>query len=133
VAESARGRREIPADDFFVTHFTTELAPDELVVETIWPVASDGWGYAFEELTQRHGDFALCMAGAAARGSELRVVLGAVVDRPTLVDIDPDAPGESAAAQVDPFGNLHASAGYLRNLVRVLVDRAVARARERGS
>jgi 2-furoyl-CoA dehydrogenase FAD binding subunit len=133
VAESARGRREIPAADFFVTHFTTELAPDELVVETLWPVEADGWGYAFEELTQRHGDFALCMAGAAARGSELRVVLGAVVDRPTAVEVDPDAPGESAAAQVEPFGNLHASAGYLRNLVRVLVDRAVARARERAS
>jgi CO/xanthine dehydrogenase FAD-binding subunit len=133
VAESARGRREIPADDFFVTHFTTELAPDELVVETIWPVASDGWGYAFEELTQRHGDFALCMAGAAARGSELRVVLGAVVDRPTVVDVDPGSPGESAAAQVEPYGNLHASAEYLRNLVRVLVDRAVAGARERAS
>ena len=129
VAASARGRREIPAADFFVTHFTTELAPDELVVETIWPAAADSWGYAFEELAQRHGDFALCAVAAAARGSELRVALGAVVDRPTLIDVDPDAPGESAAAQVEPFGNLHASAAYLRNLVRVLVDRAVARAR----
>jgi len=133
VAESARGRREIAADDFFVTHFTTELTPDELVVETVWPVADCGWGYAFEELTQRHGDFALCMAGAAARGSELRVVLGAVVDRPTVLAVDPAAPGESAAEQVEPFGNLHASAGYLRNLVRVLVDRVVTRARERAS
>jgi len=133
VAESPRGRREIPAADFFVTHFTTELAADELVVETIWPDAGDGWGFAFEELTQRHGDFALCMAGAAARGSELRVALGAVVDRPTVLDVDPDAPGKSAASQVEPFGSLHASGGYLRQLVLVLVDRAVARARERAS
>jgi 2-furoyl-CoA dehydrogenase FAD binding subunit len=131
VAASARGRREIPARDFFVTHFTTDLAPDELVVETVWPAANDGWGYAFEELTQRHGDFALCMAGAAANGAGVRVVLGAVVDRPTLVEVDPDSPGESAAAQVEPFGNLHASTEYLRNLVRVLVDRAVTRARAR--
>ena len=55
----------------------------------------------------------------------------AVVDRPTVLAVDPDAPGESAAAQVEPYGNLHASAAYLRNLVRVLVDRAVARAKER--
>jgi CO/xanthine dehydrogenase FAD-binding subunit len=130
-AVSARGRREIAASDFFVTHFTTQLEPDELVVETVWPADGDSWGFAFEELTQRHGDFALCMAGAAARGSDLRVALGAVVDRPTLVEVDPDAPGESAAAQVESFGTLHASAEYLRNLVRVLVDRAVASARAR--
>ena len=133
VTASPRGRREIAASDFFVTHFTTQLEPDELVVETIWPANGDGWGYAFEELTQRHGDFALCMAGAAARGSELRVALGALVDRPTVLEVDADAPGESAAAQVEPFGNLHASAAYLRNLVRVLVDRAAARARERAA
>jgi len=131
VAASPRGRREIAAADFFLTHFTTELAPDELVVETVWPAVEDGWGYAFEELTQRRGDFALGMAAVAVRASELRVAVGAVVDRPTVIDIDPDAPGESAATQVEPFGNLHASAEYLRHLVRVLVDRAVARARER--
>ena len=39
--------------------------------------------------------------------------------------------GLSAAEQVDPSGHLHASPEYLRQLVRVLVDRAVARARER--
>jgi len=133
VAASARGRREIAAADFFVSHFTTHLEPDELVIETVWPTDGDGWGHAFEELAQRHGDFAVCMAGAAARGPELRVVLGAVVDRPALIDVDPDAPGESAAAQVEPFDNLHASGKYLRNLVRVLVDRAVARARERAT
>lgn len=130
VAASVRGRREIPAAAFFVTHFTTELAPDELVVETVWPADTDGWRYAFEELTQRHGDFALCMAAAAVRDSELRVAVGAVVDRPTLIDVDAEAPGESAAAQVDPFDNLHASGRFLRSLVRTLVDRAVARARE---
>lgn len=126
VAVSPRGRREIPADDFFVTHFTTVLAPDELVVETVWP-REEGWRYAFEEFTQRHGDFALCSAAAGARGDELRVAVGAVVDRPTLLDVDPDHPGESAAAQVEPWGNMHASPEYQRHLVRVLVDRAVAR------
>jgi 2-furoyl-CoA dehydrogenase FAD binding subunit len=129
VAASPRGRREIAGDEFFTGYFTTALTRDELVVETVWPGGDEGWGYAFEELAQRHGDFALCMAAAAARGDELRVAVGAVVDRPTLLDVDPEHPGESAAAQVDPWGNLHASPGYLLNLVRVLVDRAVARAR----
>jgi CO/xanthine dehydrogenase FAD-binding subunit len=130
---SARAEREIAARDFFVTHFTTALEPGELVVETVWPEPQDGWGYAFCELAQRHGDYALCMAAAAARADELHVAVGSVTDRPTLLEVDPDRPGESAAAQVEPWGNVHAPAEYLRHLVRVLVDRAVAVARERAS
>ena len=128
---SSRGERQIAADDFFQGNFSNALEPDELVVDTLWPPVATGAGWAFEELVQRHGDFALCMAAAVVHGEGLRVGVGAIVDRPTLLDVDPEHPGESAAAQVDPFANLHASAAYQRHLVRVLVDRAVARARER--
>jgi CO/xanthine dehydrogenase FAD-binding subunit len=132
-ARSGRGEREIGADEFFVTHYTTVLEPDELVVETVWPQPEAGSGYAFCELALRRGDYGLCMAAAAAGPGALRVVLGSVVDRPTLVDVDPDRPGESAAAQIQPYGNLHASAAYLRNLTRVLVERAVSQAKERAT
>ena len=128
---SSRGERQIAAADFFQGHFSNALEPDELVVDTLWPPVATGAGWAFEELAQRHGDFALCMAAVGVHGEDLRVGVGAVIDRPTLLDVDPERPGESAAAQVDPFANLHASAAYQRHLVRVLVDRAVARARER--
>ena len=53
--------------------------------------------------------------------------------RPTVLEVDPEHPGESAAAQVEPWGSIHASPDYLRQLVRVLVDRVVARARERAA
>ena len=121
--------RTVPAEEFFVTHFTTALEPDELLVETVWPAARPEYRYAFEEVAQRHGDFALCMAAAVAGPDGLRVVLGSVVDRPTLLAVDPERPGESAAEQVEPWGNLHASADYLRHLVRVLVDRVAERVR----
>jgi 2-furoyl-CoA dehydrogenase FAD binding subunit len=130
VAASVRGRRTIPADDLFVTHYTTTLEPDELLVESAWPRPQPGWGYAFEELAQRHGDYALCMVAAAVRGDDVRLGVGSVVDRPTLLEVDPERPGDSAAAQVDPADGLHASGAYLRHLVRVLADRAVAQARE---
>ena len=42
VVDGPGGRREIPAADFFVTHFLTTLAPGELVVETVWPLAGGG-------------------------------------------------------------------------------------------
>ena len=54
VVDGPDGRREIPADDFFVTHFLTTLAPGELVVETVWPLAG-GETSAFEEFALRHG------------------------------------------------------------------------------
>jgi CO/xanthine dehydrogenase FAD-binding subunit len=119
--------RTIPAEEFFVTHFTTALEPGELLVETIWPAAQPDHRYAFEEFALRHGDFALCMAAAVAGPDGLRVVLGSVPDHPTLLEIDPERPGDSAAAQVEPWGTLHASAEYLRSLVRTLVDRVAGR------
>jgi 2-furoyl-CoA dehydrogenase FAD binding subunit len=130
VVASVRGRREIPAADLFVGPFATVLEPDELLVETVWPLPADGDSFAFEELAQRGGDFALCMAGAFIRGDELRVVVGSVTAVPTVLEVDPDRAGESAAEQVEPWGSIHATPAYLRQLVRVLVDRAVGRARE---
>ncbi|HXV32610.1 MAG TPA: FAD binding domain-containing protein, partial [Gaiellaceae bacterium] len=145
VAESARGRREIPAGDFFVTHFTTALEPDELLVETRWPAARPDEGFAFEELALRHGDYALAMAACVLRVAggavaEARLVLGAVAMRPTVVDVslagravDADAAreaAEAARAAVSPSGHLHASPEYLRHVTGVLAGRAVLRAWE---
>ncbi len=128
---TSSGRR-LAAEALYLGPFTTALEPTELVVETHWPRPEPGAGYAFCELAQRRGDYALCMAAASAGADgELRVGLGSVVERPTLVEVDPERPGDSAAEQVEPWGGVHASARYLRQLVRVLVDRAVARARER--
>ena len=143
VTQSRAGRRELPADEFFVTHFTTALEPDELVTHTTWPAASSGWGYAFEELAQRHGDFALAMVACAlrvedGRVAEARLCLGAVTDRPTLVElplagraVDAEAAAEAAEfarAAVEPLATMHASADYLRQLTGVLTERAVLRA-----
>jgi len=131
VTASREGRRTIPAGDFFLGPYTTALGPHEVVVETVWPTPRVGEEFAFEELAQRGGDFALCMIAARARGEELRVVAGSIVDRPTVLEVDPERPGESAAEQVEPWGSIHASPAYLKHLVHVLVERAVARAKER--
>jgi len=129
IAASARGRREIPADELFLGPYTTALAHDELVVETVWPDLAEGDGFAFEEVAQRGGDFALCMAAAHVRAGTMRVVVGSVTPVPTVLEVDAERPGESAASQVEPWGSMHASPDYLRQLVRVLVDLVVARAR----
>jgi CO/xanthine dehydrogenase FAD-binding subunit len=143
VARSRSGEREVPAEEFFVTNFTTSLATGELVTQTIWPAASSGWGYAFEELAQRRGDFALAIVACALRIedgliAEVRICLGAVTDRPTLVEVplagrplDAEATrtaAEAARAAVEPFGTMHASPEYLRHITGVLTERALVRA-----
>ena len=149
VLASRRGRRTVAADDFFVTHFTTAMEPDELLVETIWP--TDGRRTAFDEFALRHGDYALAMAGCAldvadGRVAEARVVVGSVADRATPIDeagaLLAGAPvtaeaaraaGEAAARAVEPAETLHASAAYRRHLTRVVVERAIRRAWSAGS
>ena len=59
VARSARGERRLPVDGFYVGPLTTILEPDELLVAVELPRAPRGSGVAVEELTYRHGDYAI--------------------------------------------------------------------------
>ena len=145
VVDGPDGRREIPAAELFVTHFTTTLRPGELVVETVWPLAAEET-CAFEELALRTGDFALSMTAIVLTREhgdaivEAKVAVGAVTDRPTrLPEVEAllvgstgaeaaaDA-GALAARLVDPPGSMHASPRYLRALTGTLVTRAIERA-----
>jgi carbon-monoxide dehydrogenase medium subunit len=116
-------RREVPAREFFVTHYTTVLEPGEVVTATRWPLREEPW--AFEELALRAGDYALAMVAVAGDA----VAVGAVTDRPTILDgLDGAAPEEAgalAAGLVDPPGHLHAPPAYLRHVTGVLVERAL--------
>ena len=137
IAEGPAGRREIPALEFFRTHYLTALQPGELVVETVWPAAAPGVGHAFEELALRTGDYAQAMVAV----SGTTVAVGAVTDRPTILGevvelIDGEEPaadlareaGALAARLVDPGGTIHATPAYLKHLTGVLVERALRRA-----
>ena len=92
-------RRTIPAEEFFVSVFTTALEPGELLVEVRFP-EPDG-PTAFAEHAQRHGDFAVvCVARVGDR-----VAVGGVAATPVLWG------GDGA----DPVGDLFAPAGYKRD------------------
>jgi aerobic carbon-monoxide dehydrogenase medium subunit len=151
VVAGPAGRREITTEDFFVTHYLTTLAPGELVVETVWPTRAEGEGCAFEELALRAGDYALSMVAVVLRrvdgvARDVRVVVGAVTDRPTaLADAAASVEGATvsaasareagalAAQTVEPPGSIHASPAYLRSVTATLVERALLRAWERAA
>src|ERR1700733_6530280 len=61
--EGPAGRREIPAEEFFVSALSNCLEPEEIVFEIAFPVLASHTGWAFEEVARRFGDFALgCIA-----------------------------------------------------------------------
>lgn len=149
--QSSRGERWIDATDFYVGLFATDLQPDELLVEIAIPDLPPRTGWAFDEVSRRHGDYA--MAGAAAivtldesgAVAAARLVYLSIGDFPTpavqaeqaLLGQHPTADAIRAAAEaaaahdIDPIGDIHASADYRRHLAKVLAARVLAKAAER--
>jgi CO/xanthine dehydrogenase FAD-binding subunit len=146
VAQSREGRRELPASEFFRGTMTTALDPTELVVEIRFPEPPRGTVSAFEEFSERAGDFALASVCVAAACDEagtctwIRVGLGAVASTPVRSPaaeaaylgsrLDPAASDAACAAlaqEVRPRGGLHVPAEYRAELTAVLLRRAVAR------
>ncbi len=67
VVRSLRGERRIAADDFFTGLYTTELAPDEVIVACEIPAAPADQKMSFSELARRHGDYAVVGLAATAK------------------------------------------------------------------
>ena len=140
------GARLVTAEEFFVSHLTSCLEPDEIVTEVRFPVTGAGWGAGFAEVAPRHGDYAVCAVACALRVAgglvqEVRLGAGAVADRPLRLPgaeaalagtgCEPEALEAAAAAaraSVEPSDGMHASAEYRRHLTGVLVGRAAERA-----
>ncbi|MBI3961091.1 MAG: xanthine dehydrogenase family protein subunit M [Chloroflexi bacterium] len=149
--QSSQGERWVDAKNFYLDLFATDLQADELLVEIAIPDLPTATGWAFDEMARRHGDYAMAGAAAtvtlAADGSvaATRLVYLSVGDYPTeafqseaaLIGEQPTpealrAAAEIAASQdIDPIGDIHASADYRRHLARVLAERVLARALER--
>ena len=149
VIRGSAGERVVRAAEFFVGFMTTALQPGEMLVEVRMAAQAPDSGWAFEEFSRRHGDFAIvgiaamvavegdrcrsarlaaCGAGPTAmrlRAAEEILEHGGVDDR--YID---DAAAR-AAELVDPGADLHASVEYRRHLTRVLTRRALKRAVER--
>ncbi|MBV9950536.1 MAG: xanthine dehydrogenase family protein subunit M [Acidimicrobiia bacterium] len=149
-AQSPRGRRTIPATEFFTGVWSTALDEDELLLGVLLPVWEGRCGFAIEELARRHGDFALAGATVAVeldcddrvarcaigllgldsvprRGSAAET---AAVGR-AIHELDPQEIGRAAVAELDNVpADLHAPADYRRRVGAEMVSRAWTRAVE---
>ena len=61
---SYRNSRTILAKDFFISELTTDLKEDEIIKSFNFPKIKQNYGWSFEEIVQRSGDFALFSAGS---------------------------------------------------------------------
>jgi carbon-monoxide dehydrogenase medium subunit len=148
--QAATRQRWIGASEFFVGALTTDLRPDEMLVEVELPQPKPRSGVCFMEVARRRGDFAI--VGVAAmltlgeqdQCTEVRLAFCGVGETP--VDASSaagllighrltEAAGCDVAAAVqtmiDPGGNVHATADYQRHIAGVLTERALQTAYRR--
>ena len=145
------GSSELAAREFFLAPLVTAIAPEQCLAEIrfpVWHARGVKRGSAFEEVSVRHGDFALVSACAQVEldsdGKCLRAELGiggaapvplalpevgaqlngAVLDQQAI-----RAAAAAAADLADPESDLHASADFRRHLVQVLVERVLRSAK----
>ena len=147
VIASARGRRVAKASEFFVSYLTTTLRPDELLVEVRLRPSTATTRSAFVEFARRHGDFALvavaltlelddagacrtaCVALVGVGPGPVRAVqaerclTGRVVTDAVIREA-----AETAAKEIDPADDLHATGHYRRRLTTVLLEDAARQA-----
>jgi CO/xanthine dehydrogenase FAD-binding subunit len=151
VARNQRGARTVRANEFFVSHFTTALDPDELLEGVRLPPLPQGTGCAYQELSRRYGDFAIVgvaallalhdglisrarLAFAGAGPTPLRTLRAEEL----LVGQPPDerlfqAASVRAVSEIEPDSDIHADASYRREVAAVLMRRALSAAYERAT
>jgi carbon-monoxide dehydrogenase medium subunit len=150
VARSTTGERVIAIGDFLLGLFTTVLRPDELVTEIRVPRYHGPAGGTYLKLERKVGDYAtvgvavhLQLDERKERITEAGVALTsvapsnlkAVAAEQALVGQAPDQQllaeaGDLAARAAEPRSDVRGSADYKRDMVRVFVQRGLARALE---
>lgn len=146
---SSRGRREIPATEFFLSAMSTALAADELVLCVRFPKRAVGEGSSFQLFNRRHGDFAIVAVATSVvvqggRVARVRLGLSGAAAMPINCDdlLRPFMPrvadaawalavAQAVRAAVNPEDDARIPAVYRQELVQTLVERALLRAVER--
>ncbi|WP_414943988.1 FAD binding domain-containing protein [Amycolatopsis sp. cmx-11-32] len=140
------GERTIAARDFFLGPHRTALGTGELLTRISVPVLPGGC--AVEELSRRSRDLALvavfatvttsgdvcetariAVAGAGPTPIRATAAEASLVGHPLTEGVIAAA-ADLAATATDPPGDLHAPAGYRREMAAVLTRRAITRAKE---
>jgi carbon-monoxide dehydrogenase medium subunit len=143
-AVSTSGRRWIDVSDLFVGYYQTSLAKGELITAVDVPGQPADVYCWYEKFTARSADdwptvgVAVWYRVASNVVTEARVAVSAAIERPMriaaaealLIDAPPtpqvfSKAADAAVDEVQPIDDLHGSASYKREMVRVHVRRAL--------
>jgi carbon-monoxide dehydrogenase medium subunit len=145
--QGASGERTVPASDFFTGYLTNAIESDELLVEWRLPSWSATAGWSIQEVSRRHGDFALlgcaavldCTAdgtvataavaffGAGSTPVRLPEAEKMLIGQKPVDDLIASV-GEAIRSELNPPGDLHATVAYRRHLGGVLARRCLQEA-----
>jgi len=146
---SVRGRRSLPATEFFLSAMTTAIAPDEIIRSVRFPKAAAAEGSSFKLFNRRHGDFAIVAVAASLalegeRVARLSLGIGGLDAVPRNVDalVQPvlaqapqagwtEAAARAVLAALVPEDDARIPAQYRQELAQTLVQQALTRALER--
>jgi carbon-monoxide dehydrogenase medium subunit len=146
VVRNKSATRAIAVSDYFQGVMATAVEADEMLVEIRLPLLSDDVRFGFVEFNRRAGDFALGMSLVIFRlcdgvMTDVHIGVGGVEEHPRRIAEAEDllegqaptdalfrAAGEAAAEVVDPLEDAQTDAAYRRELVRVVVRRALEQA-----
>jgi aerobic carbon-monoxide dehydrogenase medium subunit len=137
------GERVVPAEEFFVGVFETNVREGELLTKITVPAAGKGTGDGMAGVTLgAHGTY-IANAAASVVDGTWRIALGcvgAVPVRASAVEAALSGAVDEASARaavkglgatLDPPSDVHATADYRRSLAETSVVRAVLQATER--
>ncbi|PRW63546.1 FAD binding domain-containing protein [Actinopolyspora mortivallis] len=145
VLAGPQGRRSVPADEFFVDHFTTAVGAEELLVEVRVPKHT-GWSAHYEKFNRVAQAWSVVGVAAAVlveggRIARARVGLTNMGSTPVraheveraLLGASPTGEAVRRAAErahegTNPGSDAGADADYRRHLAEVLTGRALATA-----
>lgn len=144
------GKRVIPASAFFTDTYTTALAPEEILIDVLFPVPMPDSVGVYVKIRKRSGDFSIASVALQARMSaegrcdKAGVGIGGVAPTPLAPQaIAEFLTGKTMSEEViqetcamlpqylDPIDDLRGSAGYKRSVAAVALERALRLATER--
>jgi len=151
IVRSELEQREADLKEFFLTYMTTDMMPDELLTEIHLPIKDLPKGYAFEEISRRHGDFSLVSATSMvdctetgeisrvkiavggvdhvpllAEEEDLQPLIGTQLDENTVEDVT-----NTILEMAEPDGDLHATSEYRFHMAKVLIRKSLRKAYQR--
>jgi len=142
--ESSQNTRWVDAEDFFLTYLTTVIEPHEMITEIRIPIPAAETIHSFQSFSWRHGDFAIVSVAVMLTLSDdgicesAKIALGSVNPTPFRVteaeemligkklnEKRIEAVAEEAAGASDPESDLHSSADYKREMVKIFTKKGL--------